>query len=258
MPETKLNLPLSEWTVLSLRPRGQHAVAHCESKMRGAKFFACSSIKLVAIENDAALKKVLACDQIIVTSPAAARFAAKSAVFSAAEKTHWFTLGKGTSSALAKYGISQITTALDGSDSESLLALPGLQNIHGKEIGLITAPGGRGLIEPSLINRGATVHVCHVYQRKSIIINSKQIRQLEQLTLPFAVLCSSHEVFESLWRQLPMQVREKMNQGLWILSSSRLEGLIRQAGIQNTTTSESARPADMLTHLAYVQMQQVR
>ena len=258
MPDTKPNLPLSEWTVLSLRPRGQHAVAHCETKMRGAKFLACSSIKLEAIENDVALKKVLVCDQIIVTSPAAARFAAKSAVFSVIEKTRWFALGKGTSAVLEKSGITKITIALEGSNSESLLALPDLQNLNGKEIGLITAPGGRGVIEPSLIKRGAKVHICHVYRRKLVKINSKQIQGIEQVDLPFAVLCSSQEVFESFWHQIPMRAQEKMNQGLWVLSSSRLEGLIRQAGMQNTTTSESARPADMLAHLVYVQTQQVR
>jgi len=258
MPETQLNLPLSEWTVLSLRPRGQHAVAHCETKLRGAKFLACSSIKLEAIENDAELKKVLACKQIIVTSPAAARFAAKSPVFSVMKKTRWFALGKGTSAVLEKSGITQIITPAEGSDSESLLALPDLQDIDGEDLGLITAPGGRGMIEPELIKRGAHVHVCHVYRRKPVTINHRQMRQLAQLDLPFAVLCSSHEVFESFWRQMPVTMRGKMNQGLWVSSSARLEGLIREAGIGNTTTSESARPADMLAHLIYVQTQQVR
>ncbi len=258
MPETKLNLPLSEWTVLSLRPRGQHAVAHCEAKLRGAKFLACSSIKLVAIASDADLKKALACKLIIVTSPAAARFAAQSPVFSIMEKTRWFALGKGTSAVLDKKGITQIVTPVEGSDSESLLAIPDLQDIDGKDIGLITAPGGRGMIEPELIGRGANLHVCHVYQRKPVTINARQMRQLEQLPLPFAVLCSSHEVFESFWRQMPAETRTRLNQGLWITSSARLEGLLRDAGIRNTASSESARPADMLAHLIYVQTQQVR
>ena len=120
---------------------------------------------------------------------------------------------------LEKNGITKITIALEGSDSESLLALPDLQNLNGKEIGLITAPGGRGVIEPSLIECGAKVHVCHVYRRKSIKISLKQIQRIEQVDLPFAVLCSSHEVFESFWHQISMRAQEKMKQLSFLLYS---------------------------------------
>jgi len=258
MPETQLNLPLREWTVLSLRPYGQHAVAHCASKLRGAKFLSCSSIKLKATENDADLKKALACNRIIVTSPAAARFAAKSPVFYIPEKSSWYAVGQGTASVLKKNGITEIITPAHGADSESLLALAGLQNINGENIGLLTAPGGRGLIEPELVRRGATVNTAHLYQRGTITITPKKMRQLGKLNLPFAVLCSSYEVFESFWQQIPASVQETMKRGLWISSSSRLEGLIRTAGIVNTAVSDSARPADMLEHLVHVQTQQVR
>ncbi|MEO8003018.1 MAG: uroporphyrinogen-III synthase [Arenimonas sp.] len=258
MPDRHLNLPLREWTVLSLRPSGQHAVAHCASKVRGAKFLSCSSIKLKTIENDADLKKALTCNRLIVTSPAAARFAAKSPVFYIPEKSSWYAIGQGTASILKKNGVSEIITSADGADSESLLALPGLQDIRGKHIGLLTAPGGRGLIEPELVKRGAMVSTAHVYQRRTIAITPKKLRRLSTLNQPFAVLCSSYEVFESFWQQIPAATQEIMKRGLWIASSSRLEGLIRKTGIANTTVSNSAQPGVMLEHLVHVQTQQVR
>ncbi len=258
MTQTKPNLLMREWTVLSLRPHGQHAVAHCASKLRGAKFLACSSMEIEAIKNDESLKNALACDHIIVTSPAAARFAGQSSVFTAAQKPHWFTLGEGTASVLRKIGITNISIPSKGSNSESLLAMTELQNLHGKTIGLITAPGGRGLIEPALIDRGAWVQVAFMYQRKIIPIAAEEIKAIANLHKPFAILCSSHEVFKSFWQQLNTELKEKMIAGLWIVSSPRLQVLLQQAGVMNITVSASPQPDAMLEHLMHVQTQRVR
>lgn len=258
MPQIKPNLLMREWTVLSLRPHGQHAVAHCASKLRGIKFLACSSMKLEAIKNDEQLKTALTCDHIIVTSPAAARFAGLSAVFSVTQNSHWFALGEGTASVLRKLGVSNISIPENGSHSESLLAMPELHNCQGKTIGLITAPGGRGLIEPALINRGAVVQVVFMYQRKIIPIAPEQIQAMRKLQAPFAILCSSYEVFNSFWQQLDVALKEKMKSALWITSSARLQTLLQQAGVLNSTISASPRPDAMLEHLVHVQTQHLR
>lgn len=258
MPDDKPKLPLREWTVLSLRPLGQHAVAHCESEVRGAKFLACSSMKLEAIENDNALKDVLACEYIIVTSPAAVRFAAQSAVFSTAPKSRWFALGEGSASALKKAGITDIAIPPDGSHSENLLAMPELLNIQGRHIGLITAPGGRGLIETTLLKRDAIVQVANLYRRIPLEMSEMELASLRDLKPPFALLCSSQEVFQSFWHQMDLALQKKLAQGLWIVSSIRLEGIVKAAGIPRTCISTSPSPAAMLAHLEHVQTQHVR
>ncbi|MGH8110037.1 MAG: uroporphyrinogen-III synthase [Arenimonas sp.] len=258
MPDIKLNLPLREWTVLSLRPLGQHAVAHCESELRGAKFLSCSSIKLEAIENDGALKDVLACDDIIVTSPAAARFAAQSSVFKNSPDSRWFALGEGSASTLKKIGIPEVFTPVDGSNSENLLAIAELQNLQGRHIGLITAPGGRGLIEATLLERGAILHVTNMYRRMHIAIAENELASLQELQSPFAVLCSSQEIFSSFWQQIDPALQETLAQGLWVVSSVRLQDSLRKAGIADITVSPSPRPDAMLAHLEHVQMLQVR
>lgn len=258
MPQINHNLPMREWTVLSLRPYGQHAVAHSASKVRGAKFVPCSSMKLEAIKNDDELKISLACNKIIVTSPSAARFAGSSPLFSVSEKSHWFALGEGTASVLRKMGVSNISMPGDGSHSENLLVMPTLQELHKQHVGLITAPGGRGLIEPELVKRGAQVHVTHTYQRKVIPVAAKRLQTIGNLRKPFAVLCSSHEVFRSLWQQISPELREKLRQGFWVLSSARLQDLLREDGILNCTVSSSPQPEAMLEHLMHVQMLHVR
>ncbi|MGH8049288.1 MAG: uroporphyrinogen-III synthase [Arenimonas sp.] len=249
---------MREWTVLSLRPYGQHAVAHSASKVRGAKFLSCSSMKLEAIKNDGELKSSLTCNHIIVTSPAAARFAGRSPVFSVAEKSHWFALGEGTASVLKKMGVRNISMPCDGSNSENLLAMPELQDMNKQHVGLITAPGGRGLIEPALVKRGAQVFVAHTYQRKVLPVTAKQLQAIDNMPKPFAVLCSSHEVFRSLWQQITPVLQEKLRLGVWVLSSARLQDLLREDGILNSTVSPSPQPESMLEHLMHVQMLHVR
>lgn len=258
MPETVPKLPLDQWTILSLRPQGQHAATYRAAKNLGAFFLPCSSMKLVACDDRGMLEKALLCERIIVTSPAAARFAAQSPLFTLGKNAQWFALGPGTAAVLQEHGMPRIITPAQGHDSEALLAIPELQNIQAKSIGLMTAPGGRGLIEPELIKRGAKLEVAHVYQRKTIRLKPLEIRRLEQLHLPFAVLCSSHEVFASFWQQISPALREKLKSGQWILTSKRLQGLLEAAGIGNSSISESARPDAMLAQLVYVQTQQVR
>lgn len=258
MPQIKPNLPMHDWTVLSLRPDGQHAVAHSASKLRGAEFLSCSSMKLEAIKNDDELKKVLACDDIIVTSPAAARFAEKSTVFTVTQNARWFAVGEGTASVLKKIGIRNISTPHAGSNSESLLAMAALQSLDKRRVGLITAPGGRGLIEPELVKRGARVRVVHTYQRKVIPVSAEQLDAIDKLQPPFVVLCSSHEVFQSFWQQISPALQSKLLQGFWVLSSARLQALLQEAGILNTFVSPAPQPDAMLEHFMHVQMLHVR
>ena len=249
---------MHDWTVLSLRPCGQHAVAHSASELRGAKFLSCSSMKLEPIKNDDELKKALSCDYIVVTSPAAARFAAQSSVFSVASNARWFAIGEGTASVLGKIGVRNISTPDTGSNSESLLAMTTLQNLDKQRVGVITAPGGRGLIEPELVKRGARVHVVHTYQRKIIPVPAEQLDAIDKLQPPFVVLCSSHEVFRSFWQQITPALQAKLRQGVWVLSSARLQALLREAGLLNTSVSPSPQPDAMLEHFMHVQMLHVR
>jgi len=246
MPEIQPNLPLREWTVLSLRPLGQHAAAHCASELRGAKFIACSSIALEAMENDNALKDVLACSDIIVTSPAAVRFASRSAVFNPAPASRWFALGEGSAATLKKVGVTNIFTPIDGSHSENLLAMPELQHVKGRHIGLITAPGGRGLIEATLLERDAIIQVANLYRRLHCPIPEMELELLSRLSPPFAVLCSSQEVFLSFWQQIDRALQKTLTQGLWIVSSIRLQQILIAEGISNIAISPSPNPDAML------------
>ena len=56
-------------------------------------------------------------------------------------------------------------------DSEGLLELPALQELAGIDVGLVTAPEGRGLLAPALRERGAELLRADVYVREPIALS---------------------------------------------------------------------------------------
>ena len=75
-----------------------------------------------------------------------------------------FAIGKGTAAALAQQKVRQIKTP-EQSDSEHLLDLPTLQDIHGQSVLLVTGEKSRPLLRAILSKRGAQVQNIAVYRR---------------------------------------------------------------------------------------------
>jgi hypothetical protein len=143
--------------VLSLRPVAQHAPLRRAAAMHGARVLALSPWRLQALDDPAsreALRAALACSRIVFTSPAAVRAATHLQALRARDGQQWFAVGAGTAAALRRAGIVGVI-APARMDSDGLLALPGLQDVHGRDVGLVTAAGGREIIAPMLRQRGA-------------------------------------------------------------------------------------------------------
>jgi uroporphyrinogen-III synthase len=137
-------LPLQHWTVLSLRPRGQHAGLRAAATRSGARLLALSPIAIDTPDDSDArqsLAAALAADIVLFTSPNAVRAAAALAPLQARRGQHWLAVGAGTRRALARCGVDALAPAR--MDSEGLLGMPQLVEAQGKRIGLVTAPGAR-------------------------------------------------------------------------------------------------------------------
>ena len=145
--------------MISLRPVAAHAALRRAAAAHGARLLALSPWKLVGRDDAitrATLAEALSATRVIVTSPAAARAAnALSPLHTHADAT-WLAVGAGTALALRRAGIQQAASPAR-MDSEGLLALPALQHVSGMTIGVLTAPGGRDRIVPTLQARGAHV-----------------------------------------------------------------------------------------------------
>jgi uroporphyrinogen-III synthase len=74
-------------------------------------------------------------------------------------------VGAGTRRELEKLGVTGVIAPASGADSESLLAVPELQNVLGKRVAILRGDGGRALLGETLAARGARVEHLTCYRR---------------------------------------------------------------------------------------------
>src|SRR5690349_5128011 len=128
---------LAGCTVLSLRPVGGHAALRRAAAAEGARVLALSPWRLAPRTHPGsreALAEALAAPLVVFTSPAAARFAAGLLPLRVPSGAQWIAVGSGTRQALRRAGVAAL--APDRMDTEGLLALPQLQRVEGRDIGL--------------------------------------------------------------------------------------------------------------------------
>src|SRR5690606_3210293 len=159
-----------ECYVISLRPVGGHAPMRRAAAAYGARVLALSPWRIEPRRDAgarAALRQALRADIVLFTSPAAVRAAAALQRLHARRGQAWLAVGAGTAAALRRAGVAGVA-APARMDSEGLLALPALGAVRGRSIGLVTAPGGRNLIAPTLARRGARIVRAEVYARVAV------------------------------------------------------------------------------------------
>ncbi|MEO7251256.1 MAG: uroporphyrinogen-III synthase [Arenimonas sp.] len=242
--------PLQGWTVLSLRPRGQHGGLRAAASRHGGRLLALSPYAIEALDDPdhrQRLKQALASDRVVWTSPNAVRVAAALQSLKPRRGQAWLAVGSGTRRALLRAGIDAI--APSRMDSEGLLAMPELQGVHGRRIGLVTAPGGRGLLEPGLSRRGASVVRADVYARRPIAFSPPALAALAAaLATPTRVLLvlSSQEAMQRLLTGLAPSVRAALPAIAVVVASQRLAEIARQSGFRRITVADHAGPGAML------------
>ncbi|MCD8499615.1 MAG: uroporphyrinogen-III synthase [Gammaproteobacteria bacterium] len=114
-------------------------------------------------------------------------------------------------------------------NSEGLLALPDLQDVHGKKIALFCGIAGRELLQETLKKRGADCHRYEVYQRHC----AKHQRHLLQTVLKTCrltlVICTSEENLLCL-QKLAGSYESQLRQILCVIVSQRLADRAREKG----------------------------
>ena len=232
------------WTLISLRPRYRHGAVRRAAAAQGARVLAISPFELLALDAGAALQAALHCPIRIASSPAAVTFAAAQANLHG----DWLAIGTATAKALRRSGAASVQTA-EPQNAEGLLALPELSDCQDKPIGLITAPDGRGELERVLPERGAQLHIAHVYRRQALPLPESAHRSLRGLGPDSAVLVSSRAAFAEFWRQLDDAERDKISRTLCIASSVRLLDYLQTLGLQKLRLAAGTQSTAMLAAL---------
>jgi uroporphyrinogen-III synthase len=108
------------------------------------------------------------------------------------------TVGQGSARELRALGVTEVIAPLERFDSEALLALPQLQNVHAWKIAIFRGDGGRELLGDTLKARGAQVEYVTCYRR------NKPQQDIQALwdAKPDAITLSSSEALAYLWEML--------------------------------------------------------
>ncbi|HWS79334.1 MAG TPA: uroporphyrinogen-III synthase [Thermomonas sp.] len=243
-------LPLQHWCVLSLRPRGQHAGLRAAATRRGARTLALSPF---AIEPRAdpttrtALAQALRADVVLYTSPNAVAAAAAMQSLALRRGQVALAVGSGTRRALQRLGIDAV--APSRMDSEGLLAMPQLAAIAQRSVGLVTGRGGRNLLAPALLVRGAEVTRVDVYARVPSPVSAATLEKLRVALAgpdPVLLVLSSGEALQQTLARLPQGVRKPFTRIAVAAASARLAEAAREAGFRRVAVATDARPGPLL------------
>lgn len=236
------------WYVISLRPRGEHDGLRRAAARAGAGLIALSTCRLV-LHADAqtrqALAAALAAPIALFTSPAAVRAAARLAPLAAGGALRC-AVGAGTAAALRRAGVRS-PLAPARMDSEGVLALPGLQSVAGLDVGLVTAPGGRGVLAPALQARGATIRRADVYERVPVAPAAPAVAALCAIRAPTVLALSSADALARVLDALPADARACLRRARVVAASERLAALAAGYGFDSITVARGPRPGDLVT-----------
>jgi uroporphyrinogen-III synthase len=123
-----------------------------------------------------------------------------------------------------------------------------LQSVGGLALGVITAPGGRGVLVPALRERGAEVRVAEVYQRADLRGRARRLAAFADD--PSALLvASSAEAFGRLEMLLPdaSSVRGRtLRVRPVVVSSARLGTQAARAGFVRVVVAEGPTPSALV------------
>ena len=236
------------WYVISLRPRGEHAALRREAAKHGGGLIALSPWRLQLRDDDvahAALNEALAASRVVFTSPAAVRAAQALQPLQVQPTQIVCAVGAGTAAALRRAGIGDVQSPAR-MDSEGLLALPVLQEVHGRDVGLVTAPGGRGEIAPALVARGARVLRADVYAREPVPLSARALQQLREFDAPLVLALSSGEALQRALAALPSDLVARFKEVRVVAASERLRQLAGGLGFADIEVAPGPRPADLI------------
>ena len=235
--------------VISLRPVGGHAALRRAAAAHGARVLALSPWRIETRDDAAArsaLHAALRADAVVFTSPAAVRAATSLSALRARRGQAWLAVGAGTAAALRRAGIDTVL-APARMDSEGLLDLPALREVRGRTVGLVTAPGGRGVIAATLRRRGARLLRADVYARVPVTPAAAAVQRLRTLRPAHWLLAlSSGEALLGVLANLPADAIARLRGARVLAASERLATLAREHGFRDISVAADARPRSLL------------
>jgi len=238
--------PLTDASVLITRPVGQGRTLAQQVRALGGRPVLLPGVSLCAAPETTAtdLRAALQGDLVIFTSPAAVRFAARLTPLHGPARMA--AVGAGTARMLARHGVTDVVVPRTTQNSEGLLAHAALDDVQGREVAVIGAPGGRGTLQQVLRQRGARVREAHVYRRVPARLDRRHREAIRGLRGDVYMLLSSAETLDCLRAALEDADWQRIVAARAVVSSERMGVAACQAGFKHVKVAGSALGADLL------------
>ena len=143
-------------------------------------------------------------------------------------------IGQSTAAAINAAGYRVSMLPAEGADSESLLAMPQLADLHGKRVLIVRGSGGRGLLLEEMAARGAQVQYAEVYTREPAHPPAERQSEVEQLWRQGGISAytgTSVELLEALVGIVTLRCRELMDSTLLVTGSRRVADAAGRLGL---------------------------
>jgi uroporphyrinogen-III synthase len=171
-------------------------------------------------------------DFIVFVSANAVRFGAD--ILGERRDLRVAAIGQATSAALNAAGYRVTLMPDEGADSESLLALPQLADLHGQRVLIVRGTGGRDLLFEAMTERGAQVQYAEVYTREAAYPSLERKGELETLWRQGGVkvyTATSVEILEALVGIITPRCRELLHYTAMVTGSRRVADAATRLGI---------------------------
>jgi len=200
-------------------------------------------VEILPPEDPEAARRVLAradeADLLVFVSANAVRHAFDALPETLPATVEIAAVGRATARALEEAGLEPTLVPEGRYDSEGLLALPRLQQMAGKRVILVRGEGGRELLAAELARRGAEVVHAEVYRRRCAERSARNL-VANWDALVQAVVVTSVEIFDCLWRLLGDAGRARLVETPLVAISARVAQHARAAGCRRVRVAEQA------------------
>jgi uroporphyrinogen-III synthase len=111
-------------------------------------------------------------------------------------------IGEGTQRALARHGFTEVLAPTERFDSEALLALPPLADLHGRQAVIFRGQEGRAVLADGLRARGARVEYAECYTRHAPATDAVMLLEQARRGRLDALVVTSSEAVRNLCAML--------------------------------------------------------
>lgn len=171
-------------------------------------------------------------DLIVFVSANAVRFGAP--LLEQKQGLSLAAVGPATMRALNQAGYRVSIMPGEGFDSEGLLAHPRLQQLAGRRVLLIKGVDGRELLRRELEQRGASVAIVDVYERRRAAPSAAELEDLQrrfQAGGIDVITATSLDIAASLLAMATPELRAQFDRAHWLVPSKRVEAGVRERGL---------------------------